>query len=66
MAYLTFTGATWAADTFTARGALIYNSSQSNKAVMALDFGGDKVADNSSFKVTFPLSSATSALIRIT
>ena len=66
VAYLTFSNVIWSADTFTARGALIYNSSQSNKAVMALDFGGDKVADNSSFQVTFPPSSATSALIRIT
>ena len=30
--------------TITARGALIYNSSQSNKAVAVLDFGGDKTS----------------------
>ena len=31
--------------TITARGALIYNSSNSNKAVCVLDFGGDKTSN---------------------
>ena len=30
--------------TITARGALIYNSSNSNKAICVLDFGGDKTS----------------------
>lgn len=57
---LTFTGAT-----ITARGALIYNSSQSNKSVAVLDFGSDKTTTNGSFTIQFPTPDSTSAIIRI-
>jgi len=61
-----FEDVTWASSSFTARGALIYNSSQSNKAVMVLDFGDDKTSNNSTFKVGMPATTSTAALIRIT
>lgn len=64
-AIVDFGNVTWANATFTARGALIYNSSASNKAVAVLDFGSDRVANNSSFEVQFPTADATSAIIRI-
>lgn len=61
-----FEDVTWTSSSFTARGALIYNSSQSNKAVMVLDFGDDKTSNNSTFTVGMPANTSTAALIRIT
>jgi hypothetical protein len=46
----------------TARCALIYNSSQSNKSIAVLDFGSDKTSIN--FTITMPANTATAALIR--
>ena len=46
----------------TARCALIYNSSKSNKSIAVLDFGSDKTSSN--FTITMPNNSATAALIR--
>ena len=48
-----------------ARGAIIYNSSQSNKAVAILDFGSDKSASAGDFQIVFPTNNATNAIIRI-
>lgn len=53
----------WNSSSITARGALIYNSSQSNKAVCVLDFGIDKTS-NPDFRIDFPAETATGALIR--
>jgi hypothetical protein len=64
--FVNFSDATWASSSFTARGALIYNSSQSDKAVMVLDFGDDKTSNNSTFTVGMPANTSTAALIRIT
>ena len=61
--FVTFTNTTWNPAVFTARGALIYNSTKSNKAVAVLDFGSDKTATNT-FLVQMPANTATSALIR--
>jgi hypothetical protein len=47
----------------TARGALIYNSSKANAAVLVLDFGADKTMSN--FTVEFPPATANSAILRI-
>ena len=65
-ALVDFDNVSWASATFTARGALIYNSSASNKAVAVLDFGGDRVASNSTFEIQFPIADASSAILRIT
>jgi len=46
-------------------GALIYNSSKSNKSVMVLDFGGTKISTAAvPLVITFPTASATTAIIR--
>lgn len=61
-----FIDATWATVTISGvRGALIYNSSKSNKAVMVLDFGSDRAAAASNFVVTFPTQDQSNAIIRI-
>ena len=62
-AYVSFANTSWSS-ALTARGALIYNSSKSNKAVAVLDFGADKTSSGT-FTVTFPTADATSAIIRI-
>jgi hypothetical protein len=64
-AYLDWDDAVWSTATFTARGALIYNSSKSNKAVCVLDFGADKVVSAGTFTLQFPTADATNAIIRI-
>jgi len=51
--------------TITARGALIYNSSESNKAVAVLDFGSDKSSTAGTFTIQFPAATASDAIIRI-
>ena len=42
--FVNFSNATWASSSFTARGALIYNTSATNKAVMTLNFGDNKTS----------------------
>lgn len=64
-AILTFTTPTWATATITARGALIYNSTRSNKAVAAFDFGADITSTAGTFTATIPAATAAAGLIRI-
>lgn len=64
-AFLDFSDSSWTNSTITARGALIYNSTQSNKAVAVLDFGGDKVTSAQTFTVIFPSSTSSTAIVRI-
>ena len=64
-AYLDFNDETWTSSTITARGALIYNSDQSNKSVAVLDFGADKTSTAGDFTVVFPTADASNAIIRI-
>lgn len=64
-AFTDFADTTWSAATITARGALIYNSTNSDRAVAVLDFGADKSSTNGDFTVVFPTADATNAIIRI-
>ena len=64
-AWLDFDDEVWTSSTITARGAMIYNSIQSNKCVAVLDFGGDKTSTAGDFTVIFPAANSTSAIIRI-
>ena len=64
-AFCDFSDLTFSNVTITARGALIYNDTQSDKAVCVLDFGGDKTATAGDFTVAFPTADASSAIIRI-
>lgn len=64
-AYIDFDDVTWSAATITARGALIYNSSNSNAAVAVLDFGSDKTSTAGDFTIQFPAEGATTSIIRI-
>jgi len=64
-AFVSFVNSSWANATFTARAALIYNSTQGNKAVAVLDFGSDKTVNNDTFQIIFPTPDANSAIVRI-
>lgn len=64
-AFTDFADTTWSSATITANGALIYNSSKSNKAVAVLAFGGDKTSTAGDFTIIFPTADASNAIIRI-
>ena len=51
--------------TLSADGAIIYNSSQSNKAIAVFDFGSTVTSTNGDFTVVFPAADAANAVIRI-
>lgn len=63
-AFIDFSDVTWTSSTITARGALIYNSTD-DTAVAALDFGSDKTSTDGDFTIIFPTADATNAIIRI-
>jgi hypothetical protein len=66
VAYVTFDNLTWSNVTFTARGALIYNSTKGNKSVAVYNFGTDQTAGALNvFNITMPNDTADEALIRI-
>jgi len=65
VAILDFADVSWAASTITARGALIYNSSKTDKAVAVLDFGSDITSTAGTFSIAFPAPAAATGLIRI-
>jgi hypothetical protein len=61
-AYVGFPNISWTG-AITARCALIYNVTQGNKSVAVLDFGSDKTS-TTTFTITMPANTATTALIR--
>lgn len=66
-ALVDFDDVTWVSASITANGALIYNSSQGDKAVAVLAFGGDKTTSaGGTFTVVFPAATATEAIVRVT
>lgn len=60
-----FSDLTFSTATVTARGCMIYNSSDSNKSVATIDFGGDKTSTAGDFTIVFPAKAAATAIIRI-
>jgi hypothetical protein len=62
--YVNFDNVSWPGASFIARGALIYNSSKSNKSIAVLDFGADKIFSSVSNTVAMPVNSASTALLR--
>lgn len=63
--YWSFANTSWPGASFTARGALIYNSTKGNRSVAVLDFGSDKVVVGDTFTIIFPTPDANSAIVRI-
>ena len=65
-AYIDFADPSWAGATFTTYGALLYNSSVSNFAVLVIDFGGAKSPVGGTFVVEFPAAAAATAVLTLT
>lgn len=65
IAYVSFDNPTWVGASFTTRGALIYNSSKSNKAMFVLDFGTNQTAVNETFVLDLPADNPTFAVIKL-
>jgi predicted enzyme related to lactoylglutathione lyase len=63
-AFIDFSDVTWTAATITARGALIYNSTD-DTTVGVLNFGSDKISTDGDFTIIFPAATSTDAIIRI-
>ena len=64
-AWVDFNDSTWTAATVIARGAMIYNLTNGNRAAIILDFGSDKSSSAGDFTVAFPSAVAATAIIRI-
>ena len=60
-----FADLTFGTATVTARGCLLYNATNGNKAIAAIDFGGDKTSTAGNFTIVFPAANATAAIIRL-
>ena len=64
--YWSFDNATFTNVTLSCAGALIYNSTNQNRAVCVLSFGNTIVKSASDLTITFPAPGATDAVLRIT
>ena len=53
---------TWTSASFTARGALIYNSTNGDKAIAVLNFGGDFTVSSGTFRIVFPAAGANAII----
>jgi len=70
IAYVDFGDVTWSNASFTARGALLYNTttdggSSTTDAIMVLNFGIDRTKSGEDFVVTMPTADSTTAIIRL-
>jgi hypothetical protein len=65
IAFVNFNNATFSTATLTASCCLIYNTTNSKKAVVVLDFGSNQTATNGNFTIQFPTANSTSAILRI-
>jgi len=69
-AFTDFADLTFTSATITARGALIYNTTEgggsgTTNTVVVLDFGSDKTSTSGDFQIAFPAAAAGTAIIRI-
>lgn len=64
-AFVDFGDEVFANLTISADGAIIYNTSQANKAVAVFDFGGTITSTSGDFTLVFPAADASNAVIRI-
>lgn len=64
-AIVDFADVTFSSSTVSADGCIIYNSTQSNRAIAVIDFGGTVSSATGDFTITFPVAGASTAIIRI-
>ena len=62
---VTVTNVSYTSVTFTARGAILYNETNSNKVIAVYDFGGDKAVTNGTFTLTIPSATSAAAIVRL-
>lgn len=65
VAFVDFSDTTWTSSSFTARGALIYNSSKANRAVAVFVFDEVKTVSSGNFQIQFPFNNPTDAVVRV-
>ena len=65
VAFTSFSNLSFTNVTLTARGALIYNTSNSNTGVAVLDFVDNKTATAGTFTIQFPAYTTSAAILRI-
>ena len=63
-------GGTFTSASITARGALIYNTTEggatgTTNTIVVLDFGADKTSTAGDFQIAFPAADASNAIIRV-
>ena len=63
--FIDFADTTWSTATITARGCLIYNSTNANRAVQSHDFGSDQSSSAADFTIQFPVADAATAIQRL-
>ena len=69
-AFTDFDDVSYSSASFTANGALIYNTTTdggtgTTDAVCVIAFGGDKTATNGTFTIQFPAADASNAILRL-
>ena len=65
-AYVDFADGSFSSATISdAAGAVIYNSSASNKAIAVIDFGAKKSVTSGTLTISLPAAAASTAIIRI-
>jgi len=69
-AFTDFSNVSWTSASFTANGALIYNTTTdggtgTTEAVCVIAFGSDKTATNGTFEIQFPANDSSNAIIRL-
>jgi hypothetical protein len=69
-AFTDFSDVSWTTASFTANGALIYNTttdggSSTTDTVCAIAFGSDKTATTGTFTIQFPANDSSNAIIRL-
>tara|TARA_A100001515_G_C4549910_1_gene203067 strand:+ start:259 stop:696 length:438 start_codon:yes stop_codon:yes gene_type:complete len=64
-AFVDFADVSFSNSTISASGAMIYNSSASNRAIAVISFGGTVASTAGTFTVTMPTADASNAIIRL-
>lgn len=65
VAWIDWTDLAWTTFTGTPYGALKYNSTDSNKAIDVIDFGGPKIVINGTLTIVWPAADSTHAILRL-
>ena len=60
-----FADISYTSASFTANGCLIYNDTNSDRAVCVVAFGSDKTVSSGTFTIQFPAADASNAIVRI-